>query len=141
MTVGIAARLELKAACLALLDEVAIEHPSGHQGKYAARYVLRNQNGDRIGLMFEKAEKTRPYLWVEHSRVRDLLDVGVEFRTYPATGLYQPVEEGQKASYGRHAALKSMRELAHADLVRINIRSVEQLKGLVEKLLAEGGAE
>ena len=86
--------------------------------------------------MFEKAEKTKPYLWVEHACVRDLLDVGVEFRTYPATGLYQPGEEGQKASYGRHAGLKAMRELAHADLVRINIRSVEQLKGLVVQLMA-----
>lgn len=128
-------RLELKAACLSLLDEVAIEHPSGHQAKYAARYVLRNHSGDRIGLMFEKAEKTKPYLWVEHARVRDLLGVGVEFQTYPASALYQLKVEGQKASYGRHAALKSMRELAHADLIRINIQSVDQLRGLLGKLL------
>lgn len=136
MTAGIAARQELKTACLTLLDDVAVEHPSGHQGKYSARYVLRNHGGDRIGLMFEKAEKSKPYLWVEHARVSDFLDVGVEFSTYPAAGLYQPNEEGQKTSYGRHAALKSMRELAHADLVKINIQSVDQLRSLLEKLLA-----
>lgn len=99
MTVGSVTRAELKAACLKLLNEVAIEHPSGHQGKYAARYVLRNNVGDRIGLMFEKADHTKPYLWVEYARVRDLLNDEMEFRTYFASELYRANEEGQKASY------------------------------------------
>jgi predicted helicase len=48
-------RAALKSAVLAILDQVALEHPVGHQGKLAARYVLRSQNGERIELMFENA--------------------------------------------------------------------------------------
>ena len=32
-------RAALKSAVLAILDQVALEHPVGHQGKLAARYV------------------------------------------------------------------------------------------------------
>src|SRR5690606_25005406 len=55
-------RKELKLACLALLDDAAVEHPSGHQGKSAARYILRSENDDRIELMFEKGENSRANL-------------------------------------------------------------------------------
>ena len=44
----------LRQACLARLDERAMEHPSGHQGKLAARYVLHTQRADAVELMFEK---------------------------------------------------------------------------------------
>jgi len=47
-------RDELRQACLERLDERAMEHPSGHQGKLAARYVLHTQRADAVELMFEK---------------------------------------------------------------------------------------
>jgi hypothetical protein len=59
---AIMTRNTLKAACLSLLDTAAAEHPAGHQGKLAARYVLRSRSDERIGLMFEKSEKTKALL-------------------------------------------------------------------------------
>lgn len=129
-------RAELKAACLALLDTVAMEHPAGH-GKLAARYILRSQNDDRIELMFERDAKSRANLWLARDRAGDLLNTGIEFRAYPASDLYQATEPGGKTSYGRHAALRSMRDLANADLVRFTIERAEQMEALLANLTSD----
>lgn len=92
-------RQELKAACLAMLDQNTAEHPAGHQGKLAARYVLRSQSGERIGLMFEKSDKTKPLLWVEHRFLRDLVHDDIEFKVYLASSLYPAVEAGGNQPY------------------------------------------
>lgn len=134
MTAAIMTRQELKAACLAMLDQNAVEHPAGHQGKLAARYVFRSKVGERIGLMFEKSDKTKPLLWVEHRFTRDLVGNDIELKVYPASSLYLAVEPGGKQPYGRHAALKGMRDLAHADLVRFSIDRVEQLRTILTHL-------
>lgn len=134
MTAAIMTRHELKAECLAMLDQNAVQHPAGHQGKLAARYVLRSEAGARIGLMFEKNDKTKPLLWVEHRFLRDWVHDDIEFKLYPASALYQAVEPGGKQPYGRHAALKGMRDLANADLVRVTIDRVEQLRTLLAHL-------
>jgi hypothetical protein len=47
-------RLKLKHDCLARLDEVCREHLLGHQGVYAARYMLSRPFGEEVELMFEK---------------------------------------------------------------------------------------
>ncbi|WP_211341135.1 hypothetical protein [Paracoccus methylarcula] len=124
-------REELKLACLALLDEAAVEHPSGHQGKSVARYILRSVNDDRIELMFEKGENSRANLWVAKSFARDLMNLGIECKEYPASDLNREVEPGKPRRYGRHAALKQMRDLAHADLVRFTVENVSQMKVLI----------
>ena len=128
-------RDELKTRCLALLDAAAIEHPAGH-GKLFARYVLRTQDGDRIEMMFEKGEKSRANLWLACDHAVQLVTMGVEFRDYPASALYQPTEPGGKPVYGRHSALKSMRDLANADLVRFTIDRVDQMEVILTKLKA-----
>ncbi|MCZ0963875.1 hypothetical protein [Paracoccus benzoatiresistens] len=127
-------RSELKAACLALLDAAAIEHPAGHQGKLAARYLLRTEANERIGLMFEKDERTKANLWVDQAFVRELLDSDIEQRTYLASSLYRSEVPGGKQTYGRHAALKAMRDLAHADLVRFTISEPDQLQWILDHL-------
>lgn len=134
MTSVMMSREELKAACLALLDSMAVEHPAGHQGKFAARYLLRSASGERIGLMFEKSEKTKCCLWVERRFARDLMDEDIEFHLYLASSLYQTPEDGKKPSYGRHAALKSMRDLAHTDLVRFTLTSSAQMWVILDHL-------
>lgn len=127
-------RKELKLACLALLDDAAVEHPSGHQGKSAARYILRSENDDRIDLMFEKGEKSRANLWVAKAFARDLMKLGIACKEYPASDLNREVEPGKPRRYGRHAALKVMRDLAHADLVRFTVEHVSQMKLLIAGL-------
>ena len=126
----------LIAACLTLLGKAAVEHPAGHQGKLAARYIIRSGNDDRIGLMFEKSGKTKPYLWIARSHAPDMLEADIEFRVYLASSLYQETEPGGKRPYGRHAALKSMRDLANADLVRFSIDRIGQMELVLEKLAA-----
>ncbi len=64
MTVKAFNRDDLKRACLAALDAVALEHPAGHQGKLAARYVLHTRRSEAIELMFEKGPKTPAHLWM-----------------------------------------------------------------------------
>ncbi|MGA0613163.1 hypothetical protein [Paracoccus sp. KR1-242] len=129
-------RADLKAVCLTMLEAAAIEHPAGHQGKLAARYIIRTTSGERVGLMFEKGERTKPYVWVERRFARDLLDLDIEFRLSLASSLYQEAETGGKRTYGRHAALKSMRDLANADLIRFTIDRPEQMGMILQTLMA-----
>ena len=130
------ARGGLKVACLALLDTVAIEHPAGHTGS-VARYLLRSNDDDRIELMFEKGPKSRANLWLTRALVGDLLSAGIEFRLYPASDLYKPTEAGGEPSYGRHTALKKMRDLANADLVRFTIYRVEEVQKILREVVAD----
>jgi hypothetical protein len=106
MSAASLSREELRSACLNLLDRRAVEHPAGHQGKLAARYVLVSTSGERIGMMFEKGERARPLLWVERRHVPDLVDSDIEARVSLASSLYQDAEGGGQPSYGRHSALK-----------------------------------
>lgn len=136
MNADVTSRDMLIAACLALLDQVATEHPAGHQGNLAARYVIRSRSGERIGLMFEKGGKTKPHLWAARAHARELLESDVEFRVYLASSLYQEADIELKPNYGRHSALKPMRDLANVDLVRFSIDRVGQMELITEKLTA-----
>ncbi|KGJ05422.1 hypothetical protein IT41_06565 [Paracoccus halophilus] len=130
-------RQDLKAACLEMLDQVAIEHPAGHQGKLAARYVLRSQAGDRIELMFEKGEKVSANLWIERRYAEALASEGIICREYPAASLFAKKGAEGKKTYGRHSALKPMRSLANSDLLRFTIERVSQLQSILDHLRTE----
>ena len=136
MSDPISPRAALKRACLDRLDAVAQEHPAGHQGKLAARYVLNTTGGDRISLMFEKHDTAETYLWMEQRFARALLDLGIVWHPYLASDLYPPGEPEAKPRYGRHAALKAMRDLANADLVRFEIDRIMQLELILSRLSA-----
>lgn len=127
-------RKDLKALCLVSLDAAAVEHPSGHQRKYAARYVPDAQSGERIGLMFQKDENSAPNLWVAQRFATELMEAGIDTRVYPASALYQAAGDGERRTYGRHAGLKAMRELANADLVRFTIERPGQMQFLLAAL-------
>lgn len=134
MTTQVLVRADLKAYCLDMLEAASFEHPSGHQGKLAARYVLISASGERVGLMFEKSECAKPHLWVEQRFACGLLDLDIEFQLSPASSLYREVEVGGKRTYGRHNGLKAMRDLANADLIRFTINEISQLKAILQKL-------
>lgn len=128
-------RVALKLKCLELLDEVAFEHPAGHQGKLAARYLLRCSNGDRAELMFEKGEKTPASLWVAHKRVVGLISKpGLHFHSSPTSILFASESPSGRPTYGRHSALKSMRELGNGDLICFKITRTEELEYILEHL-------
>ncbi|WP_322864906.1 hypothetical protein U5922_001095 [Aquicoccus sp. G2-2] len=128
-------RDELKLACLAHLDAQAMEHPSGHQGKLAARYLLRCRDRDRAEVMFEKGPKTPANFWVAHTRVGGLIDKpGLHFQSSPASALFAAKGSNGKPIYGRHSALKSMRELGHADLICFKITTAAELDRILNHL-------
>ncbi|HRK67050.1 MAG TPA: hypothetical protein PKY73_05810 [Hyphomonas sp.] len=126
-------RSALKTECLALLEAAALAHPAGH-GKSFARYILRSQNGERVELMFEKGEKVGANLWLSSNHAGELLNRGLQCRHYPAAAMNVGDSDGKRPTHGRHAALKSMRDLAYADLVRFTIDRVAQLELLLSRL-------
>ncbi|MBC2834069.1 hypothetical protein [Paragemmobacter straminiformis] len=128
-------RAEFKAACLALLDRLCIEHPAGHQSKLAARYILISRSGERIPIMFEKAPNVAAQLWLRAEHTRHLGKGLGETRSYPAHALYTEKDEKGRPIYGRHAALKAMRDMANADLVKLEIEWIGQLERVIGAIL------
>lgn len=121
-------REELKLACLERLDAVAIEHPSGHQGKLAARYLLRCRDDERAEVMFEKGPKSPVNLWMAHKRAVGLIsEPGLHFQSSPASALFTNKSSNGKPIYGRHSALKSMRELENGDLICFRVTAISEL--------------
>ena len=128
------ARDNLKVAILQRLSEVATEHPNGHQGKLAARFILRSKDGDGIELMFEKGPVSAPNLWMHHKFAKPLLGGEIDYRESPAHGLFVAENEKGKKIYGRHAGLLAMRQLADADLVCFKIKSSAELDRMIDVL-------
>ena len=124
----------LGAAILQRLTEVAVEHPAGHQGKLAARFILRSKSMEGIELMFEKGPASAPNLWMHRRYAEALLLSDIEHRTSPARSLFAVENANGKKIYGRHAGLMPMRQLADADLVCFKLRSTEELERVVDVL-------
>lgn len=129
-------RMALKQLCLDLLDAAAIEHPLGHQGKLAARYVLRSAGGEGVELMFEKGPTSGANLWVCHRNARAILTEGLTFQSAPANALYKSADEHGKTRYGRHSALRPMRQLGNADLICFSIQNEAEVEKILEELAA-----
>ena len=129
-------REDMKAACMARLDAVAVEHPAGHQGKYAARYVMRTTGGDPVELMFEKGSRGPANLWLTERHARPLLSDELDYRQAPAGAIGIVTDAEGKKIYGRHSALKPMRELGSADLVCIRLKDVAELDRILCQLRA-----
>ena len=127
-------RRKLKLSCLGALDALAVEHESGHQGKLAARYTLRTEHGMAVELMFEKSPKTPANLWMTLQTGRDLLDEDISYRLSPASEVNHAFGADGRPKYGRHSALKTMHQLAHADLICFRIEREGQIEALLARL-------
>ena len=124
----------LKTTIVERLNEVALEHPAGHQGKLAARFLLRSQSGEGIELMFEKGPASPPNLWMHLRFAEALMTDAIPHKESPARTLYVVTNEKGKKIYGRHAALLAMRQLTDADLVCFNLKSLTDLEAIVHVL-------
>ncbi|RBI68990.1 hypothetical protein DQW77_16060 [Roseovarius sp. TE539] len=132
-------RDELRQACLARLDERAEEHPCGHQGKLAARYVLHGRTAGAVELMFEKGPRSAPNLWVAEWFVDHLVAEGsLEFRHAPSSAVFATRGANGKRQYGRHSALKVMNQLSDADLVCFRINTLGDLDRILDHLSMRG---
>ena len=125
-----------KLACLTLLEEAAIEHPIGHQSKLAARFMLTSAGGESIELMFDKGPNSPPNLWICQRYAVDLMRSGMEFQSSPAASLYQISDNATKPRYGRHSALRPMRQLGNADLICFRLNTLGQLNQVLKTLKA-----
>lgn len=128
-------RAALKGAILARLDSLGREHPLGHQGAYANRYILRSDHGALVELLFEKGEKSPPNLWVRADQAGALQGGPIPLRHSSAAMLYQKPSKDGGRSYGRHSALEPMPILGRADLLCFALRSVEDLDQVVAVLI------
>lgn len=125
-------RAQLKLDCLAILDARASEHPAGHQGKLAARYLLRCASG-AVELMFEKAPATPANLWGALSDIANLIPKSsFDSKIFPASALYSTKGKNGDPLYGRHSALKVMSKLQNADLVRFRLSTVAELNQILD---------
>lgn len=127
-------RGHLKAAIVQRLAEVAVEHPAGHQGKLAVRFLLRSENGEAIELMFEKGAASPANLWMHRGFAEPLMSSGIERRESMSGTLGSVTNSKGKKIYGRHAALLAMRQLANADLVCFKVRELAELEAIIEIL-------
>ena len=134
MTSTNSARIALKRACMDRLSRVAVEHPAGHQGKLAARFILRTPSGERIELMFEKGDASSANLWVCKRFVIGLLDADIPYRYAPGSAAFKVRNADGKPVYGRHSALKTMDQLATDDLICFGLRTVGDLDAILFQL-------
>lgn len=126
-------RYALKRVCSRALDGFAMEHPLGHQGSLAARYLLRTGDVGVVELMFEKGPRTPANLWICKRFVEDVLETDIPHRFSPAVGLFSTQGKAGKPQYGRHSALKPMPQMGHADLVCFALRSEQDLWRILSK--------
>ena len=131
-------REDLKRACLNRLEAIAMEHPLGHQGKLAARYLLRQPDGTVVEIMFDKGPQSPANLWICERFVGSLLEGDIPFRRSQAQTLFATRSDDGRTIYGRHSALRPMRQLGTADLICFALRSPADLELILQVLLASG---
>ena len=136
----------LKRDIISRLGRKAKEHPMGHQGIYANRYVMRSFCGVQIELMFEKDDRflpnktpPPPNLWVKKDFVQRILQdrprsMPLIYTESPKSKLYKTTGPNGKPNYGRHSALEKMPQLGNADLICFNVRSMDQLEYILKAL-------
>ncbi len=130
-------RERLKLDIVRRLDEVCSTHPMGHQASKARRYIYTNNAHARFELMFEQNPSVPANLWVLESAVSSILDKDLAFRRSPSDRLYVRTGKNGDRLYGRHSSMEKMPQLGKADLVCFNIRSMTQLKRILDALDSE----
>lgn len=127
-------RAQLKSAIIERLNAVCQDHPMGHQGSKAARYIFKGENGTTVEIMFEKNEGTLANLWVKEAFVSTILDGDIDYTRKPASELYQKTGKNGEKLYGRHYSMEKMPQIGQADLVRFNLTSIHQLDRILDAL-------
>jgi hypothetical protein len=127
-------RSQFKAAIAALLDEVASEHPEGHQANKARRYTI-GSGGSRIEVMLERDDASQANLWVTTSAAGPLIGSAIPNEVRPSSELWTKRGKDGALNYGRHSALERMPQLGGADLVKFTPRNLADLGTILDRLL------
>jgi hypothetical protein len=134
-------RALVKRALVALLDELADEHPAGHQPGYAARYVLTTDDGTQLEIMIEKGERSPPNVWMLRKAGAGLQRSGISAKTSPKSKLGTKIASNGKPAYGRHTGLRPMDQLAGEDLVYFVPENLTQVGSIIDHLLRVEAAD
>lgn len=122
----------LKQACIAELDRRARPHPAGHSA-YSGRYILDTGRGPVV-VMLERSDRTPANLWLPTRAVSGLTFPAAPIELYPASACWQKRNAKGEPVYGRHSNLLQMPELKNADLTRITLDSLQQLRDILSAL-------
>jgi hypothetical protein len=133
-------RAVVKRAVLAVLDELATEHPSRHQPDKAARYVLATSDGTRLEIMVQKDAKSPPNIWVIEKAGRGLRRSALPAKASPSGKLWKKSGKNSR-TYGRHTGLLPMDQLAEADLLYFTPENLEQVGTVIDHLLGVTAAD
>ena len=122
----------LKAACSLELDRRSRPHPAGSINK-AYRCLLDTSAGE-VSVMFERNAGVPAHLWLL-SRVASTLSLPADrTKAYPAAALWTKRNSDGKPLYGRHSNLRAMPELKDADLTRITLETLQELRDVLSGL-------
>lgn len=122
----------LKSACVLELDRRSRPHPAGSTNK-AQRCLLDTPAGT-VAVMFERNPEAPTNLWLPRRVASTLRLPAGRTRTYPASALWTKQNRKGERLYGRHSNLRQMPELRDADLTRVTLISVQELRDILSDL-------
>ena len=131
-------RSVLRNEIVELLDREA--RPDGDNGRLAGvrRYTLKANDGTDLQIMFQVYENQKtgrsapPNIWFLKAAAKLMNTQKPAYKDYPASSINQRKPVTGRVTYGRHSGLKSMTQLAEADLLRFTPETIFE----VEKLIA-----
>ena len=130
-------REQLKTVAAAMLGELGVGHPLGHQASKARRYVISAPDGTELQIMFQQDEDSPPNVWVLEQAAGAL---AARAKPYPRSALWTKTGKDGNPVYGRHSALESMLQLGDADLACFAPTTLEELGAIFDQLLAASAA-
>lgn len=125
-------RKALKSACVLELEKRARPHPAGNN-KDSLRCFLVTPGGS-VAVMFEQNLEARPHLWLPTRVTAGLRLPAGRTKPYPASALWTNRNKKGERLYGRHSNLRQMPELRDADLTRVTLISVHELRDILSDL-------
>ena len=125
-------REALKSACTLELDARGERHPA-ESNFYSGRYVLETYSG-RVALMLEKGSKGPAHIWLPSRVTAHLASPTGREKSYPASELWTKMNQDGELTYGRHSGLQAMPELENANLTRITLETVQELRDILSDL-------
>ncbi len=125
-------RKALKSACSLELDRRSRPHPAGSINK-AYRCLLDTSAGE-VAVMFERSPGVPAHFWLP-SRVASTLSLPVDrTKAYPASALWAKLNSKGERLYGRHSNLRAMPELKDANLTKVTLETVQELRNILSDL-------
>ncbi|MGR3542355.1 MAG: hypothetical protein ACU0BS_13145 [Hasllibacter sp.] len=123
-------RSTLRQHVIQAFDAVATPHRSGHQMRYARRYVIQNRSGRTCEVMVEVSEKTPVNIWFEANGISKSRAKGLNLTFRPSAETYAP----PSGSYGSHSGLQSMDRLHKEDAYKAAPETIAEFYNIFDAI-------